>query len=53
MSSYDITFCTDKNCKKTDCRRHNNKAKKFLDSGVPFLWFSKMEEKDCKYYWKE
>lgn len=45
--NYDITFCNNRDCKKTDCLRYYNNA--------PFdrllSWFHVTPDKDkCKYY---
>ena len=66
MSSWDITFCTNPECKKTDCRRHYTKALEAFDRGAVQLSFFLAtmydgdeiysvcdDEENCKHYWKE
>lgn len=47
MNGFDLTYCTNKECTRTDCRRHYNK----IPTGF-FVWLSKFKEKNCKYYLK-
>lgn len=44
MNGFDLTYCTNKECTRTDCRRHYNKIP------ASFVWLSKFKEKNCKYY---
>ena len=45
MNGFDLTYCTNKECKRTDCRRHYNKKPE-----VGFVSLMKCKEKNCKYY---
>lgn len=49
--NYDITFCCDKDCPRTDCRRHHSKIPK----GIPVSILMESPKKDdkCDLYWKE
>ena len=59
MGSYDITFCTNKKCKKTDCVRNHIYFERLIDNGVTYLSYAEFDEKDCsnyvkdKGYWKD
>ena len=57
MSSWDISFCINGNCKRKDCRRHYTKAHEAFERGAAqlsfFLGDSHDDGKDCKHYWEE
>lgn len=45
MNGFDLTYCTNKECTRTDCRRHYNKKPE-----VAWVSMMKCKEKNCKYY---
>lgn len=47
----DITFCSDKECPRTDCRRHNS----HVPVGIPVSMFlgSPGEGEECRYYYPD
>ena len=48
--SYDITFCPDESCNRTDCHRHRSHT----PVGVPYSMFVESPAKDlwgCGMYW--
>ena len=53
MSSWDISFCDNKECKRKDCRRHYDKAQKAFSRGAIQLSFCSWLEDGCEAYWKE
>jgi hypothetical protein len=49
FGKHDITFCSDKDCKRTDCERHPSHTPK----GVPVSIFLATPKKgeECEMYW--
>ena len=47
----DITFCSNEECLRTDCKRHPSR----VPVGIPVSMFIGMQSdgKDCRYYWPE
>ena len=48
---YDITFCSDESCQRTDCERHPTRTPK----GVPYSIadLSSHDDYYCAYYWPD
>lgn len=49
FGSYDITFCSDEECKRTDCERHPSHTPKGVPVSIADL--SSHEDYYCEYYW--
>ena len=51
FGKHDITFCSDKDCLRTNCKRHPSKTPK----GIPYSMgdLSSHEVYFCKNYWPE
>ena len=49
FGKYDITYCSDEKCLRTDCERHPSHTPK----GVPYSMadLSSHEDYYCEYYW--
>lgn len=48
FGKYDITFCSDKDCPRTDCERHNS----HIPVGIPVSVFlvTPKDGEECRYY---
>lgn len=53
FDKYDITFCSDKECKHTECKRHHS----HIPIGIPVSVFmgptAPKDDKECPYYYPD
>lgn len=51
FGKYDITFCSDKECPRTDCNRHPT----HIPTGIPVSMFLEKyrEGDDCRWYYPD